>query len=121
MMTDGSEGNLVLAADISEVHSSKINSRIPSTALDALADADNEYVSGADQPAAGKALPIDHMKHKSSRATAAVATTVRFPRETRRLYVLCRRSWAFQAISMIACGTSGRCCFIHCPIFGVVR
>jgi hypothetical protein len=85
MMTDASEGYLVLAADISEVRSSKINSRIPSTALDALADADNEDLSGADQPAAGKALPIDHMKHTSSRATAAVATTVRFPRETKRL------------------------------------
>ena len=77
-----------------------MNSRIPSTALDALADADNEDLLRADQPAAGRALPIDHMKHKS------------FTRDRRR---------AFQAIWMISFGTSGRCCFIHCPTFGVVR
>ena len=121
MMTDASEGCRVLAADLSEARSSQINSRLPSPALAALADADNEDWSGADQPAVGKALPVDRIKHNSSRATASVATTVRFPREIRRLHVLCRRSRAFQAISMIACGTSGRCCLIHCPTFGVVR
>jgi hypothetical protein len=67
------------------------------------------------------AFPIDHMKHNNSRATAAVATTVRFPREVNRRYVLCRRSCAFQAMSMISCGTSGRCCFVHWPTLGVVR
>jgi transposase len=65
--------------------SSKINSRIPSTALDALAGADGENKFSVRQAFAGKALPIDHMKHNSSRATAAVATTVRFPREVSRL------------------------------------
>jgi transposase len=65
--------------------SSKINSRIPSTALDALAGADGENKFSVRQAFAGKALPIDHMKHNNSRATAAVATTVRFPREVSRL------------------------------------
>ena len=65
--------------------SSKINSRIPSTALDALAGADGENKFSVRQAFAGKALPIDHMKHNSSRATAAVATTVRFPRGVSRL------------------------------------
>jgi hypothetical protein len=86
MMTDASEGYLGLAADVSAMRVSNINSRVPSTALDALADADGENSSeGAGQPAVWTALPIDHMKQRSSRATAAVATTVRFPREISRL------------------------------------
>lgn len=40
--------------------------------------------TAADQ-AACTTFPMDHMKHSSSRATAAVATTVRFPREVSRL------------------------------------
>jgi hypothetical protein len=81
------EGCLALATDISDWRLSNMNSRIPATAP---APSRLRIVKrGRGQALSGTSLPIDQTKPSSSRATAAVATTVRFYRGVRRLYVLC--------------------------------
>ena len=114
-----SEGCLALATDVGVIACPTQNRGFP---LPRPASSLLRIVRGVTaQALSGMRRPIDQTNPSSSRATAAVATTERFPRAVNRRYVLCRRNCAFQANALISWGTGGQRSFIHCPTFGVVR